>query len=76
MQFDQNALNELLRLDNEALWKTVLTIASLRGISLPQTPPPAEEFAKLRGLLSGAGSGKPDVAQALKILDDYRKNGQ
>ena len=42
MSFDQNALNELLRRSDEELWQMVLTIAALRGISLPKNPPPHE----------------------------------
>lgn len=71
MSFDQNALNELLHRSDEELWQMVLTIAALRGISLPKNPPPHEDFQKLRAAL-GSASGT-NVSDALEIIEKYRR---
>ena len=71
MSFDQNTLNELLRRSDEELWQMVLTIAALRGISLPKNPPPHEDFQKLRTALGSAGG--TNVSDALEIIEKYRR---
>lgn len=71
MSFDQNALNELLRRSDEELWQMVLTIAALRGISLPKNPPPHEDFQKLRAALGSANG--TNVSDALEIIEKYRR---
>ena len=74
MQLDKNALDRLLMLDDGTLWKTILLIASTNGIKLPSTPPPAEDFARLRAALQGTGGAPIDVGGAMGILDKYRQN--
>ena len=71
MSFDQNTLNELLRRSDEELWQMVLTIAALRGISLPKVPPPHEDFEKLRKALGGVDG--TNVSEALEIIEKYRR---
>ena len=71
MPFDQNTLNELLRRNDAELWQMVLTVAALRGISLPKTPPPHEDFERLRAAL-GSVEGA-NVQEALEIIEKYRR---
>ena len=71
MSFDQNALNELLSRSDAELWQMVLTIAALRGISLPKTPPSHEDFEKLRAALSQADGA--NISEALQIIEKYRR---
>ena len=71
MSFDQNALNDLLLRSDAELWQMVLTIAALRGISLPKTPPPHEDFERLRAALGNAEG--VNVADALQIIEKYRR---
>ena len=71
MSFDQNALSELLKRSDAELWQMVLTIAALRGISLPKTPPPHEDFERLR-LALGQADGA-NVSEALQIIEKYRR---
>ena len=71
MSFDQNTLNELLRRNDAELWQMVLTIAALRGISLPKTPPPHEDFERLRNALGSIDGA--NVGEALEIIEKYRR---
>ncbi len=71
MSFDQNTLNEFLRRDDHELWQMVLTIAALRGISLPKNPPPHEDFERLRAALGNVDGA--NVQQALEIIEKYRR---
>ena len=71
MSFDQNTLNDLLQRSDAELWQMVLTVAALRGISLPKTPPPHEDFEKLRAAISGVDG--VNLQQALEIIEKYRR---
>lgn len=72
MQFDKQTLQAVLALDDAALWQLICRIAAQNGITLPKTPPPAETLSALRATVSG--KGQKDIAEALRIIDDYRKS--
>ncbi len=80
MQLDQNMLNEVLKKSDAELWQMVVTIAALRGISLPKTPPPHEEFKKLRSALGGTNQSSiangASISDALQIIEKYRQKTQ
>lgn len=73
MDFDTNALGRLLSQSDEKLWQTITKIAAINGISLSSSPPPANEMAKLRTMLSGAEGA--DYEQALKTVEAYKRKG-
>ena len=71
MKFDPAMMQALLALDDAALWQRICQIAAGSGISLPATPPPPAEMAKLRALMQG--SGQADVASAMQTLSHSRQ---
>lgn len=70
MKFDPQAMQNLLALDDAALWEKIRSIAGAAGVSLSVTPPPPEEMRRLRGMMGGAGQA--DVAEALRTISRYR----
>ena len=71
MNFDASALERLLSQSDERLWQMITKIAAINGISLSASPPPKEEMAKLRSLLSSAESA--DYEKALKTVELYKR---
>ena len=72
MKFNQNAMKNLLALDDAALWQTVRGLAAASGVALSETPPPPDEMQRLRTMLGGCG--QQDVAGALATLSRYRQS--
>lgn len=72
MKFDQNAMKNLLALDDAALWQTIRGLAAASGIALSEAPPPPDDMQRLRSLLGA--SGQQDVAGALATLSRYRQS--
>lgn len=70
MKFDPQAMQNLLALDDTALWQRIRSIAAAAGLSLSATPPPPEDMRRLRGMMGGAGQA--DVAEALRTLSRFR----
>ena len=70
-QFDINMFRAVLALPDEQLWQTIKGIAKQNGVRLPDGTPPREELARLRSVL---GASKPDMNEALKIVEKYKKN--
>ncbi len=71
MNFNPQAMQALLALDDTALWARICGIAKRAGISLSPVPPPPEEMSKLRAMMGGSGQG--DIAKALDTLARYRE---
>lgn len=71
MEFDQNAMNALLALDDKALWEKIRSLAEKNGIPLPPGEPPAAELSRLRTVL--AGKGAKDVAAAAELINRLKK---
>ncbi len=73
MQLDQNTINKLMTLDDETLWRFVITVASANGVRLPKEPPPKEDFDKLRAVISNVGQDTLDLNEAKRLIDKYRR---
>ena len=58
-------------MSDRELWVQIRTIAKGYGITLPENTPPKEELDKVRGLMNGGG--KINIADAYKILNQYKK---
>lgn len=71
MRLDKDIMERLLKQDDESLWKSIVSIAKSKGVTLPQKTPTPEEMKKLRGVL--ANPDKIDMVQAMKLLNHYRK---
>ncbi len=69
-QFDANMFRAILSLSDEQLWQTIKAIAAQSGVKLPSGTPPKEELARLRAAL---GTANPDVNNAMKIVEEYKK---
>ena len=70
-QFDANMLRAILSLPDDQLWQTIKAIAAQSGIKLPSGTPPKEELSRLRSAL---GTATPDVNNAMRIVEEYKKN--
>ncbi len=71
-QFDANMLRSILALPDEQLWQTIQMIATSSGVRLEGGAPPKSELARLRSMLT---SGTPDVNEAMRIIERYKKTG-
>ncbi len=73
MQLNQTALNALLSLSDDALWRTVCSFAEQKGLALPKETPPHDQLEKLRQGLSGTAGFSLEEAQ--RIIGDFKKRG-
>ena len=72
MRFDKDKLNELVSLNDDELWRTVVEIARSHGFSLPTKTPEHAELEKLRQI--ARDGSKMNVALAMKLLSKYRRD--
>ena len=72
MRFDKDKLNELVSLNDDELWRTVVEIARSHGFSLPTKTPEHAELEKLRRI--ARDGSKMNVALAMKLLSKYRRD--
>ena len=71
MRIDKEKLNALTSMPDDKLWIEIRKIAKGYGFTLPENTPKACEMQKLRSVVSD--SGKLNLADAVKILNEYRK---
>ena len=71
MKIDKEKINALAALDDAALWSQICAIAKSHGFKLPETAPKHEQMDKLRFAITG--SDKINLSDAIKILNQYRK---
>ena len=69
-QFDPSMLKMILSLPDDQLWATIKSIAERNGVSLPKGTPPKSELARLRDAMSSAN---PNVEEAKRIMEQYKK---
>ena len=74
MKFDKNKLDELVKMSDEELWEQIIAIGASYGFRMPKTPPPHEQMQALRSAVTA--DKKPNVGEALKILNNYRKEAK
>lgn len=73
MQLNRDTLNRLLSQSDDALWKTIRSIAAAAGLKIDRTPTPSEMQA-LRAALSGASDR--DIKSALDALKAAKESGE
>ena len=71
MKIDKEKLRTLLAMSDEELWGEISGIAKGYGFTLPKSTPPKSEMDKLRGAVKDGE--KLNLAQAIKIINSYRK---
>lgn len=72
MKFNKEQLDALIALPDDALWAEIVRMARGYGFKLPEKTPEHSELEKLRDTARGA---KVNVSDALKLLNNYRKQG-
>ena len=70
MKIDRNKIMALAALDDEAMWREIVTAAKSHGFTLPEKTPPHEELEKLREAVTGE---RMNALGAMRILDKYRQ---
>lgn len=71
MKIDKEKLDALVAMPDDELWGQIRSIAMSHGIKLPEKTPAHSEMEKMR---AAANSGaKLNLAQAVKVINDYRK---
>lgn len=68
MEIRPEILARLLGESDERLWEIIRRVGAMNNVTLPATPPPREEMARLRALLQ---SGSMNYEEALGILSRY-----
>ncbi|MBP3436842.1 MAG: hypothetical protein J6K61_02910 [Clostridia bacterium] len=71
MQFNPEALRQLLEQDDVALWKALRRIAAENGIALPERQPSPADMQKLRQTLKGAS--QKSVEEAASLIHTYKR---
>ena len=74
MRVDKEKLTELLKKNDDDLWREVVSLAKTKGFTLPENPPPKEQMEKMRAAVAHGGTF--NLAKAAKILDNYRKEAK
>ena len=72
MRFDREKLEALASLPDDKLWAEVLKIADSYGYSLPRQTPSHEDLEKMRSV---ARSNKINVAEAMRLVKQYKRQG-
>ena len=72
MRIDSERLNALLKLSDDELWAEIVRVAATKGFKLPERTPAHCELERLRSTVK---DGRLNVGSALRIIDEYRKNG-
>ena len=70
MKLNNNMLNKLRGLDDEALWREIKTMASSYGLKLPDKAPSASELKKVREALD---IGEISTADAMRLMNEYKR---
>ena len=70
MRFDRSKLEALAAMPDDQLWAEIVKIADGFGYALPRQTPPHSELEKMR---EAAMSQKINVSEALKIVNQYKK---
>lgn len=73
MKFNKEQLDALIALPDDRLWAEIVRMARSYGFSLPDATPSHDELEKLRGTVRGANI---NAAEALRLLNDYRRRGR
>ena len=72
MKFNKDQLDALVALPDDKLWAEIVGKARGYGFTLPEKTPAHAELEKLRNTVKGANV---NVADAMKLLKDFKKKG-
>ncbi len=72
MKINKDELARLAALPDDELWNTIVAMGRSHGFELPQKTPPHGELERLRCAVRG---DRINVADALRVLNGYRKGG-
>ena len=72
MRFDKEKLEALASMPDDKLWAEIVKIADSFGYSLPKQAPPHSDLEKMR---CAVRSEKLNVADALKLVNKYKRQG-
>lgn len=70
MKINKEKLEALAALPDDMLWAEIVKAASAYGFAMPKETPPHEKLEALRDSVRGQ---RINTAEALKILNNYRK---
>ena len=70
MKINKEKLEALAALPDDMLWKEIVNAAATYGFAMPKETPPHEKLEQLRDAVRGQ---RVNTAEALKILNSYRK---
>jgi len=71
MRISKEKIEALLALPDDALWVEAVRLAKSYGITIPERTPSKEEMNKLRDVIGGE---KINTGEALKLINNYRRN--
>lgn len=74
MRIDQNKINELCAMPDDALWAEIVKMGAEHGFTLPSKTPSHADMEKIRGAASGGS--RLNLGSALRIINDYRKSAK
>ena len=74
MKIDKEKLASFAALPDDRLWGEVVKLAASHGLKLSATPPSPTEMERLRGAIRGGA--KINLAEAVKIVNEYNKRGK
>ena len=72
MKFNKEQLDALIALPDDMLWGEIVKMAKGYGFTMPEKTPSHAELEKLRDTVRGT---KINTAEALRLLNNYRKHG-
>lgn len=70
MKINKEKLEALAALPDDALWSEIVKMAAAYGFAMPRETPPHEKLEQLRDAVRGQ---RVNTAEALRILNSYRK---
>jgi len=71
LKIDKEKLSALAKLEDDALWAEIKTIAAQHGFKLPDATPSHDQLEKLRAAV--CDTDKINLMGAMKIINKYRK---
>lgn len=74
MKINTEKLSKFAELDDASLWSAMLGMAEAHGHKLNAPMPPHEDMNRIRRILRG--EEKIGMAEAIKVLNSYKKGGK
>ena len=74
MRIDKEKLDALAALPDDKLWEQIRDLASANGFKLPEKSPSHAELDKIRTAV--AGGAKINLAEAIRVVNNYRRSAK